>query len=80
MATAWTGVTGALIHLNSPTVTSQDPLSVLSWTALVVFIVVIGGGGSQTGPIIGVVIYWFITKHLEDRTPGGSSSSGRWPS
>ena len=38
----------------------------LSWTALVVFIVVIGGVGSQTGPIIGVVIYWFITKRFED--------------
>ena len=38
----------------------------LSWTALVVFIVVIGGVGSQTGPIIGVVIYWFITDRFED--------------
>ena len=66
IAALWTGATGALIHLNSSTVTNQDAFSVLSWTALVVFIVVIGGVGSQTGPIIGVVIYWFITKRFED--------------
>ena len=65
IAAAWTGFTGALIHLNSSTVTNQDAFSVLSWTALVVFIVVIGGVGSQTGPIIGVVIYWFITDRFE---------------
>jgi branched-chain amino acid transport system permease protein len=66
IAAIWTGATGALIHLNSSTVTNQDAFSVLSWTALVVFIVVIGGVGSQTGPIIGVVIYWFITDRFED--------------
>ena len=66
IAAAWTGFTGALIHLNSSTVTNQDAFSVLSWTALVVFIVVIGGVGSQTGPIIGVVIFWFITDRFED--------------
>jgi branched-chain amino acid transport system permease protein len=58
IAALWTGATGALIHLNSSTVTNQDAFSVLSWTALVVFIVVIGGVGSQIGPIIGVVIFW----------------------
>jgi branched-chain amino acid transport system permease protein len=66
IAAAWTGFTGALIHLNSSTVTNQDAFSVLSWTALVVFIVVIGGVGSQTGPIIGVVIFWFNTDRFED--------------
>jgi branched-chain amino acid transport system permease protein len=66
IAAGWTGATGALIHLNSSTVTNQGAFSVLSWTALVVFIVVIGGVGSQTGPIIGVVVYWFITNRFED--------------
>jgi branched-chain amino acid transport system permease protein len=66
IAALWTGATGALIHLNSSTVTNQDAFSVLSWTALVVFIVVIGGVGSQIGPIIGVVIFWFITDRFED--------------
>jgi branched-chain amino acid transport system permease protein len=62
----WTGMTGALIHLNSSTVTDKDAFSVVSWTALVIFMVVIGGVGSTSGPMIGVVIYWFITDRLED--------------
>ena len=39
----------------------------LTWTALVIFIVVIGGVGSTTGPIIGVVIFWFISDRFEDQ-------------
>ena len=62
----WTGMTGALIHLNTSTVTDKDAFSVTSWTALVVFIVVIGGVGSMSGPIIGVAIYWFISDRFED--------------
>ena len=62
----WTGMTGALIHLNSSTVTDKDAFSVVSWTALVIFMVVIGGVGSTSGPLIGVVAYWFITDRLED--------------
>ncbi|HZB39971.1 MAG TPA: hypothetical protein VE487_03350, partial [Ilumatobacter sp.] len=52
--------------LNSSTVTDRDAFSVVSWTALVIFMVVIGGVGSTSGPLIGVVIYWFITDRLED--------------
>jgi branched-chain amino acid transport system permease protein len=59
-------MTGALIHLNSSTVTDKDAFSVVSWTALVIFMVVIGGVGSTSGPLIGVVIYWFINDRLED--------------
>lgn len=59
-------MTGAVIHLQSATVTNRDAFSVLTWTALVIFIVVIGGVGSPIGPIIGVAIYWFITDRLED--------------
>ena len=66
IAAFWTGMTGALIHLNSATITNKDAFDVLSWTALVIFIVVIGGVGSTLGPIIGVAIYWFITWWLED--------------
>ncbi len=66
IAAFWTGMTGALIHLQSATVTNKDAFDVLSWTALVVFIVVIGGVGSTLGPLIGVAIYWFITWRLED--------------
>ena len=58
MASGWIGATGALIHLQTATVTNRDAFSVLTWTALVIFIVVIGGVGSTIGPVIGVVIYW----------------------
>ena len=65
MAAGWTGVTGALIHLNTATVTNRDAFSVLSWTALVIFIVIIGGVGSTTGPVIGVAVFWFISDQFE---------------
>jgi branched-chain amino acid transport system permease protein len=66
VAAGWTGATGALIHLQTATITNRDAFSVLTWTALVIFIVVIGGVGSTIGPIIGVAIYWFITERFED--------------
>jgi branched-chain amino acid transport system permease protein len=66
VAAGWTGATGALIHLHSATITNRDAFSVQTWTALVIFIVVIGGVGSTIGPIIGVVVYWFITDRFED--------------
>jgi branched-chain amino acid transport system permease protein len=62
----WTGMTGAVIHLNSSVVTDKDAFSVISWTALVVFMVVIGGVGSMSGPLIGVAIFWFISDQFED--------------
>jgi branched-chain amino acid transport system permease protein len=67
MVAGWTGFTGALIHLNTATVTNRDAFSVLSWTALVIFIVIIGGVGSTTGPIIGVAIFWFISDRFQDQ-------------
>jgi branched-chain amino acid transport system permease protein len=62
----WTGMTGAMIHLKSLTIVNTSAFDLLNFTALVVFIVVIGGVGSTAGPIIGVAIYWFITWQLED--------------
>ncbi len=64
---AWTGATGALIHINSATVTNRDAFSVASWTALVVFIVIIGGVGSTIGPYLGVGVYWIITEQLKQQ-------------
>lgn len=64
IAAGWTGATGGLIFLNALTITSADAFSVLLWTALVIFIVIIGGVGSVPGPIIGVVLYWFVADEL----------------
>lgn len=61
-----TGSVGAVLLLNAPSATAVSAFSVSRWTALVIFIVVIGGVGSTTGPIIGVLIYWFLDEQLAD--------------
>jgi branched-chain amino acid transport system permease protein len=66
VAAFWTGATGAVILLNSPSARADSSFSVLRWTALVIFIVVIGGVGSTTGPIIGVLVYWTLDEQLAD--------------
>ncbi len=66
IAAAWTGMTGSVIVLNAPSTTSASAFSVLSWTALVIFVVVIGGLGSAAGPILGVVVFWFLDEQLAD--------------
>lgn len=38
----------------------------LRWTALVIFIVIIGGVGSPAGPIFGVLGFWLIDEQLGD--------------
>jgi hypothetical protein len=40
--------------------------SVLSWTAYVIFIVVIGGIGRIEGPIVGVIIFYLMQSYLAD--------------
>jgi branched-chain amino acid transport system permease protein len=66
VAAFWTGATGAVILLNSPSTRADSAFSVLRWTALVIFIAVIGGVGSTTGPIIGVLVFWAIDEQLTD--------------
>lgn len=66
VAAFWTGATGAVILLNSPSARADSAFSVLRWTALVIFIAVIGGVGSTTGPIIGVLVFWAIDEQLAD--------------
>ena len=65
LAAFWTGCTGAVILLNTTSATSLSSFSVLRWTAIVIFIVVIGGVGSTAGPILGVLVYWVIDSQLE---------------
>ncbi|MEM9514055.1 MAG: branched-chain amino acid ABC transporter permease [Actinomycetota bacterium] len=67
VAAFWTGCVGGAILLNSPSTTSASAFSVLNWTAIVIFIVVIGGVGSTTGPILGVLVYWFLDEQLADQ-------------
>ena len=62
----WTGMIGAVILLNVTSIRGDSAYSVLRWTALVIFIVIIGGVGSPTGPIYGVLVFWFLEEQLED--------------
>jgi branched-chain amino acid transport system permease protein len=66
IAAFWTGATGAVILLNSPSARADSAFSVLRWTALVIFVAVIGGVGSTVGPIVGVLVFWAIDEQLAD--------------
>jgi branched-chain amino acid transport system permease protein len=66
VAAFWTGATGAVVLLSSPSARADSAFSVLRWTALVIFVAVIGGVGSTTGPIIGVLVFWAIDEQLAD--------------
>ncbi|BCH32185.1 branched-chain amino acid ABC transporter permease [Mesorhizobium sp. L-8-10] len=59
-----TGMTGALIYLQTARISPDAAFSVLDWTAMVIFIVVIGGIGSIEGPIVGVVVFFALQDQL----------------
>ena len=51
-----TGLTGALIYVQTARISPDAAFSVIDWTAYVIFIVVIGGIGTIEGPIVGVLV------------------------
>jgi branched-chain amino acid transport system permease protein len=61
-----TGLAGALIYLQKARISPDAAFSVTDWTAYVVFIVVIGGIGTIEGPIVGVVVLYFLQDYLSD--------------
>jgi branched-chain amino acid transport system permease protein len=65
LAAGWTGATGGLIYVNRLNVQPDAAFSV-QWTAFMIFIVVIGGVGSITGPIIGTLVFWVLRDRLSD--------------
>jgi len=64
-----TGLTGALIYLQTARISPDAAFSVLDWTAMVIFIVVIGGIGSIEGPIVGVIVFFLMQDQLADFGP-----------
>jgi branched-chain amino acid transport system permease protein len=64
-----TGMTGALIYLQTARISPDAAFSVLDWTAMVIFIVVIGGLGSIEGPIIGVLVFFILRDQLASFGP-----------
>ncbi len=59
-----TGVTGALIYVQTARISPDAAFSVIDWTANVVFIVVIGGIGTIEGPIVGVILFFLLQNGL----------------
>ena len=64
-----TGMTGALIYLQTARISPDAAFSVLDWTAMVIFIVVIGGIGSIEGPIVGVIVFFLLQDQLAGYGP-----------
>lgn len=65
-AAGMTGLVGALIFLQKLRISPDAAFSVQDWTALVIFIVVIGGIGSIEGPIIGVIVFFVLREIAAD--------------
>jgi branched-chain amino acid transport system permease protein len=58
------GMTGALIYFQKARISPDAAFSVLDWTANVIFVVVIGGIGTIEGPILGVLVFYFLQTNL----------------
>ena len=61
-----TGMVGALIALQKIRISPDAAFSVNDWTAIVIFIVVIGGIGSIEGPVVGAIVYFLLRQFLAD--------------
>jgi branched-chain amino acid transport system permease protein len=66
LVAAATGMVGAWIFLQKLRVSPDSAFDVNDWTALVIFMTVIGGIGSLEGPIIGTVIFFVMRESLSD--------------
>jgi branched-chain amino acid transport system permease protein len=66
IAAATTGLTGALIFLQTARISPEAAFAVTDWTAYVIFIVVIGGIGTIEGPILGVLVFFVLRSVLAD--------------
>jgi branched-chain amino acid transport system permease protein len=61
-----TAMAGSLIALQKIRVSPDAAFSVNDWTAIVIFIVVIGGIGTIEGPIAGTIVYFLLREFLAD--------------
>ena len=68
-AAAGTAMIGAVIFLQKLRISPDSGFSVNDWTALVIFMVVIGGIGTFEGPILGALIYFLLRETLSQLGP-----------
>lgn len=71
IASLFIALAGALFFLNKGSVLPKSGFSI-DWTVAMVFIVILGGSGTVTGPIIGSVIYVLLDEFLS-HYPGWSN-------
>ena len=64
-----TGSVGALISMQKLRISPEAAFSVNDWTALVTFIVVIGGIGRMEGPLIGTIVFFLLRGCFADLGP-----------
>jgi branched-chain amino acid transport system permease protein len=64
LTAAGTGMTGALLYIQTARISPDAAFSVVDWTAYVIFIVVIGGIGTLEGPIVGILILYLLREYL----------------
>jgi branched-chain amino acid transport system permease protein len=60
-----TGCAGAVVYLNTMFVTSTAAFAV-DWSALIIFVVIVGGIGTVEGPIVGALLYFGLREWLAD--------------
>lgn len=70
------GLAGATFYLSQLRVQPTSTFSVVSWTAPILFIVVIGGIGTVEGPIIGAILYWWFKDQFIDQATWYSITIG----
>ena len=69
LAAGATGCIGGLVAMQKLRISPDDAFSVNDWTAIVAFIVVIGGIGRMEGPLIGTIVFFSLRGFLADFGP-----------
>lgn len=72
IAGLFTALAGGLFYLDNVSIYPNSGFNI-SWTVAVVFIVIIGGIGTMSGPIVGTVIYVILEEQLA-KLPAGWSN------
>ena len=71
IAAAFTGLAGAVFFINKGTIYPDSGFDI-SWTVSMVFIVIIGGIGTVSGPVVGAIVYVMLSEVLA-KLPGWSN-------
>jgi branched-chain amino acid transport system permease protein len=66
LAAFGTGLIGALVYVQKAQISPNAAFNITDWTALIIFIVVIGGIGTIEGPIVGVIVFYVLQTLFSD--------------